>query len=200
MKWLVLIRHGESTGDVEDRYGGSYDDDLTARGREQAAVLGAALRDVGMETLLASPYKRARQTAAIVGRALQLDVQVADDWRECNRYGIVSGMVKSEALRTHPSQVKLLADLHKTVQGAEPYADFRKRVAQACAAAYARPEKCIGIVTHGGTIKAVIREMLGRGEAEIGDCAYMILAGDSAQTMRVIRAEGITFMLVSERK
>ncbi len=33
---LIFIRHGETTGDVEDRYGGDYDDNLTAKGHEQA--------------------------------------------------------------------------------------------------------------------------------------------------------------------
>jgi len=32
---IYLIRHGETTGDVEDRYGGSYDDHLTDKGRGQ---------------------------------------------------------------------------------------------------------------------------------------------------------------------
>lgn len=32
---LLLIRHGETTGDIEDRYGGAYDDHLTEKGRQQ---------------------------------------------------------------------------------------------------------------------------------------------------------------------
>lgn len=32
---IYLVRHGETTGDVEDRYGGWYDDHLTDRGKEQ---------------------------------------------------------------------------------------------------------------------------------------------------------------------
>ena len=32
---IFLIRHGETTGDIENRYGGSYDDHLTQRGRAQ---------------------------------------------------------------------------------------------------------------------------------------------------------------------
>jgi broad specificity phosphatase PhoE len=35
---IFLIRHGETTGDEEDRYGGSYDDYLTDLGKEQLEV------------------------------------------------------------------------------------------------------------------------------------------------------------------
>lgn len=33
---IYLIRHGQTTGDVEDRYGGAYDDELTDKGKNEA--------------------------------------------------------------------------------------------------------------------------------------------------------------------
>lgn len=37
---IYLIRHGQTTGDVEDRYGGAYNDELSAKGKVQTHELG----------------------------------------------------------------------------------------------------------------------------------------------------------------
>ena len=49
---IYLIRHGQTTGDVEDRYGGDYDDHLTELGRNQSNDLGVKLQNLGIEIFL----------------------------------------------------------------------------------------------------------------------------------------------------
>lgn len=44
-----------------------------------------------------SPYKRAYQTANILNRKLNVDVEVIDNIRECNSYGILSGVNKEKS-------------------------------------------------------------------------------------------------------
>ena len=46
---IYLIRHGQTTGDLEDRYGGDYDDHLTEEGEQQAKRLAEKLASSGIE-------------------------------------------------------------------------------------------------------------------------------------------------------
>ena len=51
---IYIIRHGQTTGDVEDRYGGAYDDELTDKGKTQAQELASKLSDSGIKILFCS--------------------------------------------------------------------------------------------------------------------------------------------------
>jgi broad specificity phosphatase PhoE len=78
---LYLARHGETDWNAAGRYQGAKDSPLTAVGRRQAASLGrllATLWDGSAGPLRAyvSPLGRARETAAIIGRHLPLEIQL----------------------------------------------------------------------------------------------------------------------------
>ena len=173
---LYLIRHGQTTGDVENRYGGSYDDHLTDLGRQQSHSAARALVGRQLTIVYSSPLSRARETADIVATALKTPQKVLPAFQECNRYGILSGMPKHEALRAHPEEVAKLADLHETVTGAESYSDFRNRVTAAFdLLCRGRSNGPIALVTHGGVFRLLFREILKAGEASIDDCALATL-------------------------
>jgi broad specificity phosphatase PhoE len=113
-------------------------------------------------------------------------------FRECNRYGILTGMSKADALCAHPEEVAKLADLHKTVTGAESYPDFKKRVMEAFGLLYGgNLNGPIVVVTHGGVFRVLFREILKLGEASIDDCAIAELSFDD-DGLRLIAVHGIT--------
>ena len=62
---IFLIRHGETTGDIEDRYGGDYDDHLSEKGKQQSKELAEKLKNKGIELIFHSPRIRATETATI---------------------------------------------------------------------------------------------------------------------------------------
>ena len=62
---IYLIRHGETTGDLEDRYGGAYDDHLTEKGQADAKRLGEQLKDKGIEIIYYSPKLRTKEATAL---------------------------------------------------------------------------------------------------------------------------------------
>jgi phosphohistidine phosphatase SixA len=84
---IYLARHGQTTGDIENRYGGDYDDHLTEVGRHQSEKLADQLQGKGIEKLFASPRIRAQETSAIVGKKLGLLVITLEAFRERNGYG-----------------------------------------------------------------------------------------------------------------
>jgi 2,3-bisphosphoglycerate-dependent phosphoglycerate mutase len=109
---LILIRHGESTWNKENRFTGWTDVDLTDRGREEAAEAGRLLKEGGFAFDLAftSVLKRAIRTLAIALDGLDLLwIPVEKDWRLNERhYGALQGLNKAETTAKHgEAQVKI---------------------------------------------------------------------------------------------
>lgn len=86
MRRIFLVRHGETQYAVERRLSGLAAVSLTQRGRAQAAALATQLTAAGCKPaqarLLSSPIVRARETASIIGDALQVVVETDERLRE----------------------------------------------------------------------------------------------------------------------
>jgi len=72
---IVLIRHGETEWNRREVFRGRADVPLSARGREQARLLGEALKGFGVQAVYTSPLSRARQTADPLADALGTEVR-----------------------------------------------------------------------------------------------------------------------------
>ena len=100
MTSLVLLRHGESQWNKENRFTGWTDVDLSAKGIEEAAHAGIILREKGYTFDLAytSLLKRAVRTLDLVLSEMDLMwIPVKKDWRLNERhYGALQGLNKSE--------------------------------------------------------------------------------------------------------
>lgn len=172
MKRIYLIRHGQTTGDVEDRYGGDYDDHLTEEGQKQAQVLAGELFDKGIEMIFSSPRIRAQETSWILRDCLNCDIKVIDGLRERNTYGVLTGMVKAEAKERYPEQVERLKSYLNTLEGGEAYTDFKQRIVKAFLSVVGSEKGTIAVVTHGGPFRCLFREFFQWGELkELGDGA-----------------------------
>jgi len=187
---VYLCRHGETTGDVEGRYGGDYEDHLTDKGKKQSVKLANELVGRGIEIIYTSPRIRARETAKILQERLNCPVELEEGIRERNHYGILTGMVKSEAQKRYPKLVELLRDHRNTIEGAEAYRPFLKRVSLALDKLTKSDHKTITIVTHGGPIRVIFREILKKGEIDIEDCAFAELENIGGR-WKILRLKGI---------
>lgn len=102
MNYLVLLRHGQSQWNLENRFTGFYDIDLSDQGREEAAGAGKRLKALGVkfDAAFTSTLKRAGNTAEIaLKNAGQEDLIPKlvrhDDLRERD-YGDLTGLDKDE--------------------------------------------------------------------------------------------------------
>jgi len=112
MHKLVLLRHGESTWNKENRFTGWTDVDLSERGREEAAEAGRLLKDGGyvFDKAYVSVLKRAIRTLWIaLDRLDQMWLPVEKNWRLNERhYGALQGLDKAETAAKHgDDQVKI---------------------------------------------------------------------------------------------
>ena len=109
---LVLLRHGESTWNKENRFTGWTDVDLSDRGREEARAAGQLLKDgrYSFDIAYTSVLKRAIRTLGIALDELDLLwIPVEKDWRLNERhYGALQGLNKAETAATHgDAQIKI---------------------------------------------------------------------------------------------
>jgi 2,3-bisphosphoglycerate-dependent phosphoglycerate mutase len=109
---LVLLRHGESTWNKENRFTGWTDVDLTDKGREEARTAGRLLKDGGFsfDLVFTSLLKRAIWTSVLALDELdQLWLPVERSWRLNERhYGALQGLNKAETAAKHcDAQVKI---------------------------------------------------------------------------------------------
>jgi 2,3-bisphosphoglycerate-dependent phosphoglycerate mutase len=102
MQKLVLIRHGESVWNLENRFTGWTDVDLSATGYEQAKKAGALLKAHGynFDVAFTSVLKRCIKTLHIVLEELDhLWIPVTKSWRMNERfYGALQGLNKDETI------------------------------------------------------------------------------------------------------
>ena len=100
MKRLVLLRHGESAWNRENRFTGWKDVDLTDKGIEEAREAGRLLKREGFDFDVAftSVLKRAIRTLNFVLEEMdRLWIPVEKDWRLNERhYGALQGLNKAE--------------------------------------------------------------------------------------------------------
>jgi 2,3-bisphosphoglycerate-dependent phosphoglycerate mutase len=112
MSTLVLLRHGQSQWNLENRFTGWVDVDLTAQGVAEATRGGELIKAAGLEIDLAytSVLTRAIRTANIALRfSDQLWVPLTKSWRLNERhYGGLTGLNKAETAEKHgEAQVKV---------------------------------------------------------------------------------------------
>jgi 2,3-bisphosphoglycerate-dependent phosphoglycerate mutase len=112
MYTVVLLRHGESTWNQENRFTGWTDVDLSDKGRQEAAEAGRLLKEGGyvFDLAFTSVLKRAIRTLWITLDALDLMwIPVTKDWRLNERhYGALQGLNKAETAAKHgEAQVKI---------------------------------------------------------------------------------------------
>ena len=105
MPSLVLIRHGQSAWNLENRFTGWWDVDVTEKGAEEARAAGAlmAARGLDFDMTFTSLQTRAIKTLNIALEAMgRLWLPVEKDWRLNERhYGGLTGLDKAETAAKH---------------------------------------------------------------------------------------------------
>lgn len=100
---LVVIRHGETQANAEERYQGALDIGLNDDGVRQISRLAekVAVTEPPFDRLLASPLLRTRESAAILSRQLGLPVELVPAFRERD-VGLFEGLTQVEARTRYP--------------------------------------------------------------------------------------------------
>lgn len=105
MKRLIMLRHGQSQWNLENRFTGWTDVDLTDKGREEATAAGKKLLAAGVlpDYYFTSYLKRAIHTLELAATAMDRSwVPVIKDWHLNERhYGALQGLNKAETAKEY---------------------------------------------------------------------------------------------------
>jgi ribonuclease H / adenosylcobalamin/alpha-ribazole phosphatase len=174
---LLLARHGRTTETERGAFAGrdGVDLPLSPAGEADAARLAAAVRRLGtagtpvpglaaVDVVVASPLLRAQGTAKAAAEHLGLDVLIDDGWAEV-AFGAWDGLTYAEIARRDPDRLAAwYGDPGVAPPGGESYDALAVRVVSARDRLIrSHPGRTVLVVTHGGPVRAVVREALDAG-------------------------------------
>jgi broad specificity phosphatase PhoE len=173
---IYIIRHGESTSDVKEKYDGDYDDHLTNQGLKEAEVIAKKLLDSKIQIIFSSSKIRAIETAEILKNALQCKMVITEDMNEQDIYGAYPELSKNHPEEEYRRLGEVLANRNIEMEGVETYLHFKNRIVKCFSKITNEDYQTIAILTHGGPIRCIFRDILKMGEFKrIGNGAIIEL-------------------------
>jgi 2,3-bisphosphoglycerate-dependent phosphoglycerate mutase len=160
---ILLIRHGQSQGNAERRFGGHSPTPLSELGFAQAEATGRALAREGVTAIYSSDLLRAVQTAEPLARETGLEINLSDAFRE-RSVGRLEGLTFEEAARHFPEEYAALLrrDFEHVLSGGESYRQLLDRAARHLDAAAERHRGgAVAVFSHTGTICILILHLMG---------------------------------------
>ena len=160
---VLLIRHGQSEGNAEGRFGGHTATPLSPRGRLQAEATARALSAENLTAIYSSDLPRAVETAMPLARLTGLDVERTESFRE-RSVGVMEGLTFEEAAAQHPEQYAALLrrDFDHILLGGESYRQMLDRAARQLDRAIEHHKGGrIAIFSHTGTICILALHLMG---------------------------------------
>jgi broad specificity phosphatase PhoE len=190
---ILFVRHGESVDDIEDRFGGWADFDLTEKGKQQLSesTEKISLLNEKFEVILSSPLKRAIQAADIISSKINIKVEVFEYLKERNLNGILTGMIRSEAAIKYPDQVNKHRN-YEYVDGSEREEDMNERVRTASLILQKMEYKSLIAVSHGLFIRAFFKEMMNIDIKRVGDGGFLLIEVID-NNFKILEADGIEY-------
>jgi broad specificity phosphatase PhoE len=128
---VLLIRHGQSKGNAERRFGGHTATPLSARGRNQAQATALSLKSESVTAIYSSDLARAMETAQPLARVTGLPINDTNAFRE-RSVGVMEGLTFEDAAQQHPEQYAALLrrDFEYVLSGGESYRQLLGRARQ----------------------------------------------------------------------
>ncbi len=203
---LLLIRHGESRGNLNHQWQGWLDEPLTDQGREQAHRLAERLHRWSVENsepiaaVYSSTLARAFQTASVLARRWRVPLVL--DWRLRERdIGVMQGLTWPEIEAFYPEIAKTIRQRWTipALPGGETVVDLAERVWQVFEEIVGRNNgryagSNVVIVSHGGAINAYFNRLVGRGD----DMPFIFRLGNTSLSMVEIQDGRPRILLIND--
>ena len=160
---VLLVRHGQSRGNAERRFGGHSPTPLSGLGRRQAEAAARALAAEGVTAIYSSDLLRAVQTAEPLARATGLEIRRTAALRE-RSVGLMEGLTFEEAAEAHPEEYAALLrrDFEHVLAGGESYRQLLDRASAELDAAVERHRGgTVALFSHTGTICILALHLMG---------------------------------------
>lgn len=185
MRELYIVRHGETEGESSVRLYGRTDVGLSEAGREQMRRTGAALAHVTFDTVIVSPLRRSRDSAAIILGGRGPEPRIEPEFTEID-FGTWEGWTLAEAEARDPENfaARIADGADFAFPGGDSKREFFTRTARAAARIFnPLPGRTLAVL-HKGVIKGALAGLLGR-PVETFDAHRIELGG-----IHILRGDG----------
>jgi len=177
MSRLILLRHGQSVWNQENRFTGFVDVPLSERGRKEAHDAGLALKGEHIDVVFVSALKRAQETADIALAAIGKDTdlpRVVDAALNERNYGDLQGLNKDEVRKQYGvEQVHIWRRSFDVVPpGGESLKQTCERVIpyyRASVLPRLKNGENVLIVAHGNSLRGLLMELEKLNETQVVD-------------------------------
>jgi broad specificity phosphatase PhoE len=160
---LLLIRHGQSEGNAEGRFGGHTATPLSERGQREAEATARALAPENFSAIYSSDLPRAVATAMPLAQLTGVEIKQTNAFRE-RSVGVMEGLSFEEAAAEHPLQYAALLrrDFEHVLLGGESYRQMLDRASLKLDQILAAHKGGrVAIFTHTGTICILTLHLMG---------------------------------------
>lgn len=166
MTRIILIRHGETTWNIEGRYQGQEDTPLSERGLKQGQMLAEGLRNIPINRCVASPLQRAFQTCSFCAELHNLPVETDARLMEIG-HGSWEGQLAKDIQAKYPKEYAQWHSEPHLVQmpdGGENLENVRSRSMAAIMDIVEKyPNETVLVAAHDAVNKAILCDILGMG-------------------------------------
>jgi broad specificity phosphatase PhoE len=163
MSRFILVRHGQTAWNKEQRFRGLKDVPLSEQGLKEAEMVADALAREKVDRIYASPLSRAVQTLTPLAARLHLSVLPLDNVIDMN-FGEWEGLAVEEAKQKYPDLFKLWTDSPEqiTFPGGESLAQVQARAMRGVSRlALEFPDCLIAVCSHRVVCKLIMLGLLG---------------------------------------
>lgn len=190
---ILLVRHGQSEGNAEGRFGGHTATPLSERGRLEAEATARALATENLTAIYSSDLSRAIETARPLAALTGLEINQTEAFRE-RSVGVMEGLSFEEAATAHPEQYAALLhrDFEHVILGGESYRQMLGRVQRKLDEIInTHTGGRIAIFSHTGTICILILHLMGALDAP--ELKPVWISTNNCGIARIsLRADGFT--------
>ncbi len=190
---LLIIRHGQTTWNVEHRLPGQLPGvALNETGRQQAERLAEALSVLPISAIISSPLERAYVTATYLGQKRELTIQLEPDLMDTN-IGAWAGEVIQDLAKKDPAWSAFVRDPTVAPEGVETFPQVQQRAV--AAVEHWRTQEGIGaypaFVAHADVVKLLIAHYTGlearrAGSLMIDNASVSLIELEDEQPPRVL--------------
>lgn len=181
---LFLIRHGQTTWNVEHRLPGQFPGiELTDAGREQAERLAEALAVLPLSAIISSPLERAVETAAYFARGRGLTIQLEPDLMDIE-LGHWSGQNRDELFKSDSVWTAFVRNPTVGPEDVETFPALEQRVVAAIERWLKKESTGAypAFVTHDDVVKVLIAHYIG---LEVGRARSLVIDNASVSVVVV---------------
>lgn len=167
MKTVYLVRHGQTVGNLEN-FSQTPDTPLTEAGHEGAKAVASRFTHLNIEKLVASPYKRAQETAGYISEVKNLPIVTFDSWHENLRPEAIRGKTYNEDTKdTFEGYYNNFWSDVSEFEGAESFADVLVRIKNCLQFLDSEESETIAVVSHGDFLRMFVAHLLAEQSDEI---------------------------------